>query len=154
MLGPATIFERIAEEVKTALLQADIPGIEERVERAREDAVTFDDGDSLNVMMDSNSQKVFSESIDDNELLVDVCISVRATGDSANVWETKADEYARQIHPVVMRRNYFAAGLKIARVRLTDQDWQAEAGDNTPGKRTLKYSVRFLTLADDITQQP
>jgi len=154
MLGPATIFERIAEEVKAALLAAAIPGIAEQVERAREDASTFDDGDYLDVETDSNSQRIHGEQIDDNELLIDVCINVRATADSANVWETKADEYARQIHPVVMRRNYSAAGLKIARVRLTDQDWQAEAGDNTPGKRTLKYAFRFLTLADDITQQP
>lgn len=145
---PASIFERIAEEVKLALLN-NVAGIDARVQRAREDAISIEDGDTINVVTDSNTQKVFSGGVDDNELLIDVRIHVRG-----DVWETKADVYAVLVHPLVMKRDYGAAGLKLARVRLTDQDWDGDDGDSTPGKRTLKYAFRFLTLADDITAQP
>lgn len=145
----ATIFERIPEEVKTALLAAAIAGIGTRVYRARQDAIALDEGDTLNVETDANNQKTFSEALDDNELLIDVEIYVRG-----DVWETKADAYALAVHPIVMGRNYGAAGLRIARVRLTDQAWTAQEGDGTPGKRTLKYAFRFFTLAADISAQP
>ena len=79
-------------------------------------------------------------------------VDIHVRGD---VWETKADVYAVQIHPFVHTRNYTAAGLILARSpRLTDQAWNAEAGDNTPGRRTMQYAFRFLTLAADITKQP
>ncbi len=144
----ASIFERVADEVKTALYNA-VTGVGTRVERAREDAISADEGDTLNIVTLDNAQRTFSDEIDDNELSIGVSIYVRG-----DVWETKADAYAVLIHPLVMRRNYAASGLRIARVRLTDQDWIADAGDATPGKRTLKYAFRFLTLADDITKQP
>lgn len=145
----ASIFERLAEEVKVALLAAAIPGIVARVYRAREDAIAIEEGDTINVATDSNNQKVFSGDVDDNELLVDAVLYVRG-----DVWETKADAYAVIVHQIVMTRNYAGAGLKIARVRLTDQSWSAQEGDQTPGKRTLKFAFRFLTLAADITAQP
>lgn len=144
----ASIFERIAEEVRAALLN-NVAGVDARVFRAREDAISIDDGDTINIATDSNGQKVFSDAVDDNELLLDVCIYVRG-----DVWETKADLYAVVVHPLVMQRNYGAAGLRIARVRLTDQDWTGQDGDSTPGKRTLKFAFRFLSLAGDITAQP
>lgn len=144
----ASIFERIAAEVRLALLNA-VAGVDARVFRAREDAITIDEGDTINIATDSNSQKVLSSAVDDNELLLGVSIYVRG-----DVWETKADVYAAAVAPLVMRRDYAAAGLKIARVRLTDQDWNGQEGDSTPGKRTLKFAFRFLTLADDMAAQP
>lgn len=144
----ASIFERIAEEVKLAL-RNQVPGIDERVFRGREDAIGDDEGDTVNVWTDDNTQRTFSDAIDDNELSIGVSIYVRG-----DVWESKADAYAVQIHPLVMKRDYAAAGLKLARVRLTDQAWLAEDGDNTPGKRTMKFAFRFLTYAADITAQP
>jgi hypothetical protein len=144
----ASVFERIAEEVRITLA-GNVSGIGTRVFRAREDAISFDEGDTLNISTDSNAQKVMSDAVDDNELLIDVTIYVRG-----DVWETKADHYAIIICPLVMRRDYMSAGLNIARVRLTDQDWNADPADATPGKRTLKFAYRFLTLADDISAQP
>jgi len=144
----ASIFERVAEEVKVALLNH-VAGVDDRVFRAREDAIGIDEGDTLNVFTDGNQQRTFSDTVDDNELTIAVAIYVRG-----DVWETKVDVYAVLLHPLVMRHSYSAAGLKIARVRLTDQDWVAEGGDATPGKRVMRYAFRFLTLADDITAQP
>lgn len=145
---PGSIFERIPEEIRVALLN-NVSGIADRVFRAREDSIGIEEGDTINIVTDSNGQKVFSDAVDGNELLIDVCIYVRG-----DVWETKADAYAVLVHPLVMQRNYGAAGLRIARVRLTDQSWAGQEGDNTPGKRTLKFAFRFLTLAGDITAQP
>lgn len=147
----ASIIERLAEEVKAALLSGDgIPGIGEQVERAREDASTFDEGDYLNVRTEDNTQRTFSDLLDDNELVLAVDVHVRG-----DVWESKADAYAVQVHPLVYGRNYSAAGLILARPpRLTDQSWKAEAGDSTPGCRTMLFAFRFFTLAADITKQP
>jgi len=145
-----SIIERIAEEVKEALLAGEIPGIAEQVERAREDASTFDEGDYLNVRKEDNTQRTFSDQVDDNELVLAVDIHVRG-----DVWESKADAYGVQVHPLVYGRNYAAAGLILARPpRLTDQNWKAESGDSTPGCQTMLFAFRFLTLASDITKQP
>jgi len=149
-MADASIIERIAEEVKQALLAGEIPGIAEQVERAREDASTFDEGDYLNVRTEDKTQRTFSDQVDDNELILAVDVHVRG-----DVWETKADIYAVQVHPLVYGRNYSAAGLVLARApRLTDENWKAEAGDSTPGCRTMLFAFRFLTLAADITKQP
>lgn len=144
----ASIFERLAEEVKLALLNH-VAGVDARVYRAREDAISIEEGDTINIATDSNAQKVFAAEVDDNEFLLDASIYVRG-----DVWETKADAYAVTVHQLVLARDYRAAGLKIACVRLTDQNWTAQEGDQTPGKRSLKFAFRFLTLAGDITAQP
>lgn len=144
-----SIFERVAECVKLSLLAVPITGIADRVFRAREDAVTAEEGDTLNVVTEDNSQRSFSDEVDDNELTIAVSIYVRG-----DVWETKADVYARQVHALVMGYGYAGAGLKLAPPRLTDQDWTGEGGDRTPGKRTMKFAFRFLTLRTDISAQP
>ena len=145
-----SIIERIAEEVKSALIAGEIPGIAEQVERAREDASTFDEGDYINVRIEDNAQRTFSEAVDDNELMLALDIHVRG-----DVWESKADAYAVQVHPLVHLRNYSAVGLALARApRLTDQAWSADPGESTPGRRTMNFAFRFLTLAGDITKQP
>jgi len=145
----SSIEERIAEEVKAALLDQ-VLGVDGRVFRARKDAFSPDEGgDSINIDTAEMTSRAISEAVDDNELTLDVCLYVRG-----DVWESKADVYAVLVHPLLRQRNYLAAGLRIARVRRVEQDWAADEGDATPGKRTVKYAFRFLTLADDITAQP
>jgi hypothetical protein len=145
-----SVIENIAEQVKLGLVAGAIPGVVDHISRAREDAISYDEGDWLNVRIEDNAQRTFSEAIDDNELTVAIDIHVRG-----DVWETKADAYAVQVHPIVIGRNYAGAGIVIARApRLTDQSWNAEPGDNTPGRRTMQYAFRFLSLAADITKQP
>ncbi|HXC40816.1 MAG TPA: hypothetical protein VN667_17910 [Burkholderiales bacterium] len=144
----ASVYERIAEAVKTALT-GQVSGIS-LVERDREDLVARDEGDSINITTDAANTKPFGEAVDDNELTIDVHINVR--GDP---FETRADAYAKQVHGLVTGRNYAGDGLKLARMpRLVQQDWTGEAGDETPGTRTMKYAFRFLTLAADISAQP
>lgn len=145
----SSIEERIAEEVKAALLDQ-VLGVDSRVFRARKDAFSPDEGgDSINIDTAEMASRPFSDAVDDNELTIDVSIYVRG-----DVWETRADAYAILVHPLLRQRDYLAAGLRISRVRRVDQDWAGDEGDATPGKRTVKYAFRFLTLADDITAQP
>lgn len=147
----ASIEERIAEAVKAALLAAtQIPEIADRVFRAREDAFSREEESAINVTSDSQAIKIFSTEIDDKELTLNVEIYVRG-----DVWETLADTIAVQAHPRVMQRDYKALdGIVLARVRLIDGDWTSQEGDQTPGKRTMKYAFRYLAMAADITQQP
>jgi hypothetical protein len=71
-----------------------------------------------------------------------------------DVWETIADAIALQVHARVMKRDYnWLDHIALARVRLVDGDWTAQEGDQTPGKRTMKYAFRYLAMADDITTQ-
>jgi len=147
----ASIEERIAEAVKTTLLAAtQMPEVLDRVFRAREDAFSREEEAAINVTSDSQAIKIFSTEIDDKELTLNVEIYVRG-----DVWETLADTIAAQAHPRVMSRDYKGLdGIAIAKVRLIDGDWTSQEGDQTPGKRTMKYAFRYLAMADDITQQP
>lgn len=147
----ASIEERIAVAVQSALLTvAQIPEIGERVFRAREDAFSRDEGETINISSDDQTLKIFSTEIDDKELTLNVSIYVRG-----DVWETLADIIAVQVHPRIMRRDYKGAdGIVLTRVRLVDGDWTGQEGDQTPGKRTMKYAFRYLAMADDITTQP
>lgn len=145
----ASIAERIAAVVQGTLASPAITGIGTNVFRAREDALTREDGDMLNVVCDAEALRVHSDDLDDCELTLDVQIHV-----NGDVWETKADAYAVQAHARIMACDYLGAGIRLARVRRSDGDWSAEAGDQTPGKRTLKYAFRYFTFAADITKQP
>ena len=147
----ASIEERIAEAVKAALLApTQMPEVLDRVFRAREDAFSREEEASINITSDAQALKIFSTEIDDKELTLNVEIYVRG-----DVWETLADAIAVQVHSRVMHRDYLGVdGVALARVRLLDGDWAAQEGDQTPGKRTLKYAFRYLAMADDITKQP
>ena len=147
----ASIEERIAEAVKTALLAApQITEVAERVDRAREDSRHREEGDSINISSDALAVKGLSSGVDDKELTLSVEIYVRG-----DVWETRADAIAVQLHGRIMRRNYQGVdGIVLAQVRLVDGDWTGQEGDQTPGKRTMKYAFRYLAMADDITTQP
>lgn len=146
-----TIPEKIAQAVQAALLAAtQIAGIADRVYRAREDAIQRDEGDTINLMSDSEQLQPVSDDVDDAEFILSVQIYV--TGD---VWETKADAYALLVHQRILAYDYAGAGgVKLARVRRTDGDWGGDEGDQTPGKRTLKYGFRYMAFAADMTRQP
>lgn len=146
-----SIEERIAEAMKTALLATPtMPEIGDRVFRAREDAFNREEEAAINITTDGFSVKSLSAMVDDKELTLNVQIYVRG-----DVWETLADAIAIQAHQRVMHRDYLGIdGIGIAQVRLVDADWISEEGDQTPGKRTMKYSYRYLSLAGDITIQP
>lgn len=147
----ASIEERIAAAVKTALLAApQMTEIAGRVERARSDSISADEGETINVSSDALAVKSLSNEVDDKELTLNLELYVRGV-----TWETLADAIAVQAHARVMGHNYYTAeGIKLAQVRLVDADWVADQGDQTPGKRTMKYAFRFLSMVEDITKQP
>lgn len=147
----ASIEERIAEAVKTALLAAtQMPEVLGRVFRAREDALSREEGETINITSDALAVKSLSTDVDDKELTLNVEIYVRG-----DVWETLADAIAVQAHARVMGRGYWAVdAIKLAQVRLVDGDWTSQEGDQTPGKRIMKYAFRYLAMAADITKQP
>ena len=136
----ASIEERIAEAVKTALLAApQIAEVAARVDRAREDARHREEGESINVTSEALAVKSLSTAIDDKELTLNVEIYVRG-----DVWETLADVIAVQAHTRIMRRNYKSAdNIDLAQLRLVDGDWTSQDGDQTPGKRTMKYAFQI-----------
>jgi hypothetical protein len=147
----ASIVERIAEAVKAALLAApQIAEVVDRVDRAREDSRHREEGESINISSEALAVKSLSTSTDDKELTLNVEIYVRG-----DVWETRADAIAVQAHTRIMRRNYKATdSVALAQLRLVDGDWTGQDGDQTPGKRTMKYAFRYLAMAEDITTQP
>lgn len=149
----ASVVERIAAAVYQALLaEPRIVEVLGRVERAREEPFSREEvGDgAINIKSRDERMKVFSEEIDECELDVDVEINVR----TADVWETAADNIARQVHTRVIGFNYTAAGLRIARTRKVARSPSSDDGDYTPGQLTLTYTFRYFTLANDITEQP
>jgi hypothetical protein len=147
----ASIEERIAEAVKAALLATpQIAEVADRVDRAREDSRHREEGESINIISDAMAVRSLSDEVDDKELTLNVEIYVRG-----DVWETRADAIAIQAHTRVMRRNYKSTdSIALARLRLVDGDWTGQEGDQTPGKRIMKYAFRYLAMADDITLQP
>jgi hypothetical protein len=145
-----SIPEQIAQAVQAALLAVpQISGIAGRVERAREDAINRDEGDTINLASDSEQLQPVSDDVDDAEFILAVQIYV-----TGNVWETKADAHAVAAHQRILGKDYAAAGLKLARVRRIEGDWSGDDADATPGKRTLKYGFRYLANAADLTTQP
>lgn len=151
-----SIAERVAQAVQDALqphLPGDpgITGIEARVERARADTITREDGDTINIESENEQLRPFDDGLDDCELTLAVQIYVTA----AAVWESTADAIAIQAHRRIRAYDYLVtASLKVAKVRRVEGDWDADQGDKMPGRRTLKYAFRFFTFADDITKQP
>jgi len=148
-----TTAEQFAEQVKLALQSATpapFPGIAAaNVFRARQDAFQREEGDAINVRCDDEVLQPFSDDIDDAE--VTIAVEVYVYGD---VWETRADSYVPDIVKRIRAWNYAGAGLSLARVRRVAGDWQADQGDATPGKRTLKFAFRHFIFADDPTKQP
>ena len=148
---PASIAERIAEAVRTALLtEPRISEVGDRVDRAREDTYAREEitTGAINIRSGDEQSRRMSEDVDDNELDVTIEINVRVAG----VWETAADAIAAQVHSRV--RGYAYPGLKLWRPVKTGRSPSGEEGDYTPGQLTLTYTFRYLTLADDITAQP
>lgn len=149
-MAECTIPEKIAQAVQAALLaEPQITGIEGRIERAREDSIQRSEGDTVNLMSDSEQLQPVADDVDDCEYILSVQIYV-----AGDVWETKADAYALLVHRRILGCDYAAAGAKLARVRRTDGDWGGDQGDATPGKRTLKYGFRYMAFSADMTKQP
>ena len=145
----ASIAEQTLDGFKAALL-GQIAGVDQNVARARADPFSFDEAPWINIERGEENSRVFGEAADDNELSVAVEIGVKATQDE--VWETKADAIAVQVHRKLFA--YTAWPPSVARLRKTGSIALRDEASNTAGKLTLTYVVRFLTAADDLESGP
>lgn len=154
----ATIHERIAAAVSLALYDPDqagdpgyetIAGIGERVFRGREDGLTADECDAINITTGDNQTQPFGDALDNNRLEINVAIHVRGHRD----WETQTDGYVRPIQQRILAYDWHGAGIQLASIRMGDQNWSADAGAGSPAKRSLTFIFTFLTHADDLTRQ-
>lgn len=128
-----------------------IPGVDKHVERARADPTSFAEVPWINIERGEEETRRHGESADDNDLLVDVEIAVRAD-QTIPVWETKADMIAIKAHALLVDDE--AKPPFIARIRKTGSIPMRDEADGTAGKLTLRYTVRFLTSAEDIEVVP
>jgi len=148
-----SLSEQAREHFKLALLAApQISGVGSDVHRAREDA--FSDTESsdgaINICAGDEAARALGERVDDNELVVEVEIHVRAAQNE--VWETKADTIAVAAHAKLMA--YTSWPVWIAKIRHMGVDRGGDRGNRTPGKETHRYAVRFLSSAQALDTAP
>jgi len=147
----ASFSEQLREHVKTALLAApQIPEVLGRVERGREDSYSEREAGSINIRAEDEQSRVFSEEIDDNEMMVEIEIYV--TAEQGVVWETLADVILVAMHARIMAYAGWAAIL--ARVRKVSVRWAGDPGNRTPGLLTVRYAFRFLSRATAVDAGP
>jgi hypothetical protein len=144
----ASISERFRAAVQACLLAApQIDGVADRVDRAREDARSADEVSGINIAAADEPSKRQATTVNDKELHVDIQIFVRATG--AEVWETVAD--AIDVAVAARLAAYTSWPIDRPIISETGREWTADEGDDTRGKLTLSYAIRFLNQAGDIT---
>lgn len=150
---PLMLAEQVLAAFETAL-KNQVPGVDGRVERDREDAVGEEEyaeaEAAVVVHPESEASRMLAESVDDNEVNVNVEIFVRAK-QGAGPWTTRANAFAVLVHARLMA--YAWPGF-VARVRKTGTNWGADEAGRTPGKLTLSYAVRYLSSARAIDASP
>lgn len=146
--------QSLAERVCAAFLDClldQIPDVEKNVERARADPLSFDETPWINIERGDEESRRHGESADDNEMLVDVEIAVRAD-QTVRVWETKADALAVQAHRLLLAYSKWPS--PVARIRKIASKPLRDEADGTAGKLTLTYAVRYLSSAFELDRAP
>lgn len=140
----SSLTEQLLAQAQTILLA--VPQIAEvgaRVERDREDDYSERETGSINIKPADESSRVMSESVDDNELMVEIEITVAVAQGAA--WTTIADAIFLAADTRLMNAATWPAWL--ARVRRTAKRWGGDDGNRTPGLLTVRYAMRFLSNA-------
>lgn len=137
----------IADQIVAAIVLALAPvaGVDGRVFRSRELAIQRGETPCIVVLLGGEASTAFGEDVDDNRLTVDIKIS------------TRGDPYDQLADPVVVDSHRLMrtdAGLRsiVTAVRRKERTWAAEEADSTAGCVTMKYELRYLSAANDLTQ--
>ena len=137
-----SISDRIVDAIVLAL--ATSSGVEGRVFRSRELAIVRGEAPCIVVLLGAEETAALSDDVDDNRLTVDIEISVR--GDP---FDQLGDPVAVDVHRL-LRSDAGLAAL-VAAVRRKGRSWEAEEADSTAGCLTMKYELRYLSDANDMT---
>lgn len=138
----------IAEQVITSMVAALLnrTGAQDRVFRTRAIAIAHEEAPSIVVKPATESTAVFGNSVDSNVLTVTVSIHTR--GDPA---DQLADPLVTQAHALLMKSPDLSS--IITAIRRKERDWEQAEADDTAGWVTLKYEVRYLCDANDLSLQ-
>lgn len=136
----------ISDQIVAAIVLALGPaaGVEGRVFRSRELAIVRGETPCIVVLLGVESTEAFSDDVDDNRLMVDLEVTVR--GDP---FDQLVDPVAVDVHRILCTD----AGLRaiVTAVRRKERAWAAEEADSTAGCLTMKYELRYLSAANDMT---
>lgn len=148
----ASISELLRQHVVLALTtptEMTVPAA--RVYRAREDAFSRDEQDSINIKGADESTSAIGNEADKNEQVVDLDVYVRAAQNE--VWETKADAIAVEAHARLLAYASWPGGF--ARIRKIGARFGgAERAERTPGMLTVRYQIWFQTSARALDKTP
>lgn len=138
----------IAEQVITLMVAGLLnrTDAQDRVFRTRAIALAHEEAPSIVVKPVTESTSAFGNIADSNVLSVTVSIHTR--GDPA---DQLADPLVTQAHALLMKNQDL--GNVIAAIRRKDRDWEQAEADDTAGWVTLKYEVRYLCAANDLSVQ-
>lgn len=137
-----SIADRIVAAIVLAL--SAVVGVDGRVFRSRELAILRGETPCIVVLLGGESSTAFGEDVDDNRLTVDIEIS------------TRGDPYDQIADPIVVDAHRLLRtdpGLWdiVTAVRRKERTWAAEEADATAGCVTMKYELRYLSAANDLT---
>ncbi len=138
-----SIADRIIDAMVAAL--GDVAGVDGRVFRSRELAFVRGETPCIVVLLGGEATVALSDDVDDNRLTVDVEITTR--GDP---FDQLADPVVVDTHRLICSDPGVLA--IVTAVRRKDRTWVAEEADATAGCVTLKYELRYLSAANDLTQ--
>jgi len=136
----------VADQV-IALMVASLTGVtdaQDRVFRSRAMAITHDEAPSIVVKPVNEETKIMSDGVDDNTLTVSLDIFVR--GDPA---DQLADPIALQAHRSLSTNQNLNA--LITSLRRKERSWEEQEADDTAGFVVVRYEIRYLTQASDMS---
>lgn len=137
-----SVADQIGDAIIAALGAA--AGIDGRVFRSRELAIVRNETPCIVVLLAEEASTVFGKHVDDNRLTVDIEITTR--GDP---YDKIADPIAVDAHRL-LRTDAVLAGI-VTEVRRKERTWAAQEADATAGCVTMKYELRYLSDANDMT---
>lgn len=137
-----SIADQIADAIVLAL--AAVAGVEGRVFRSRELAIVRGETPCVVVLLGGEASTAFGDDVDDNRLTVDVEITTR--GDP---FDQLADPFVVDAHRLLVGDPGIRA--LATSVRRKECTWVAEEADATAGCVTMKYELRYLSAANDLT---
>lgn len=137
-----SIADQIVDAIVLALATA--AGVAGRVFRSRELAILRDETPCIVVLLGNESSTALGDDVDDNRLMVDIEISTR--GDP---FDKLADPVAVDAHRLL--RADPGLSTIVTAIRRKERIWAADEADATAGCTTLKYELRYLSAANDLT---
>ena len=136
----------IADQIITLMINA-VTGLtdaQSRVFRSRETAITHDEAPSIVIKPVNEESKVMSSGVDENTLIVALEIFTR--GDPP---DQLADPVAVAAHRLLSADPQLAC--LITSIRRKERNWEGQEADDTAGFVMMRYEVRYLTAANDMT---